>query len=646
MLQKIKNRIKYLLSPFLKLKWGEEKGLLVSGTAILIGLSALLLIAGGVGAYVYFNWGDIMEYLLVTVLQILLSISSWALNMSGKIFEMVASSDLLKSSITKDQMVVHGWRIVRDFSNMFIVLGFVVVGIATILRYRDYEAQKTLPLLILVALLINFSTVFCGLIIDSCNITMDYFISKSGPSGIVEPYLAAASYQPFLDQMKAAKDKNPDAFIQSAVTLVAFNGVSAIVFFLFAILFLLRHVALMCLVILSPLGFLCYIFPATKPIFKKWWDQFLQWSIIGIPAAFFIYLGGHLIFQTMLTGTPTGLTGSLGWLVPTAFLLFGYTLCFQSGAIGAGAAIGLATGAAGMAWGATKWAGGKAVGATKWAGSKGVEGLRGTKTGAAIEGRIQRLGETLRITSPGAAQAAKRKGVGEAKKRMGLLSQDERDKVITRPALSRRGQTDRVAALELTAEKGKLTNAHMAHIKTAQEFGLDTEVIKKARPDWAPEIESKKFNELKGRGLSDLQARAQIIREDVEKITPSDFRKNVQTDAYTPAVLAAMSSQQIEGTMGKGGTEKQRHALRNFVSTPRGRAQIHGYGNQFAHGSLERENLARNIRQIRASGRTQPQTRTGTGGGTPPPGGGPTTPTPRPTPQRRPPRTTPGRPTP
>ena len=91
---------------------------------------------------------------------ILLKISDWAITISSDIFTAVASNDILQKSITKNATVVHGWAIVRDFANMFIVLGFVVVGIATILRIREYEAQKTLLPLILVALLINFSLGF------------------------------------------------------------------------------------------------------------------------------------------------------------------------------------------------------------------------------------------------------------------------------------------------------------------------------------------------------------------------------------------------------------------------------------------------------------------------------------------------------
>ncbi|GAI30419.1 unnamed protein product, partial [marine sediment metagenome] len=64
------------------------------------------------------------------------------------------------------------------FVNMLLVLILVYIAIATILRLAGYETKKLLITFIIVALLVNFSPVICGLIVDASNIVMNFFLSE------------------------------------------------------------------------------------------------------------------------------------------------------------------------------------------------------------------------------------------------------------------------------------------------------------------------------------------------------------------------------------------------------------------------------------------------------------------------------------
>lgn len=377
---------------------------------------APLVAIGWIGLTITLAWyfkSAIGKEILYGAGSLVLAISKILFDISSTIFETVGSSALLKKAITQDQTVRDGWAIVRDFANMFIVLGFVVVGIATILRIRTYEAQKTLLPLILVALLVNFSLLICGIIIDATNIAVNYFTTQQGggPSGIVLPL------KPFIDDPAAGNlltsYYNSDDWINYAslsFSLSIYIGISAMIFFIYAVLFLFRYVALMCLVILSPLAFVCYVFPATKPIFNKWWSQFTQWAIIGIPTAFFIYLGGHL-FQSF-ANQPNAV---LAFWVPVTFMLFAYTLIFQTSAIGASSAIGLATGAMGFAWGTTKWTGGKALRGGGSAIDK-ASGGRFSSAGRQISSGVGRAMERLGLKDTGTTATTNTKRVEDRAK--------------------------------------------------------------------------------------------------------------------------------------------------------------------------------------------------------------------------------------
>ena len=97
-------------------------------------------------------------------------------DLAGNIF--LWTLEFIKTiSYTKSPAVNTGWPIVRDLANMIIVLGFVVIGIATALRIREYEAKQLLAKLIVIALLVNFSLLLCGIIIDGTNIVMTSFFN-------------------------------------------------------------------------------------------------------------------------------------------------------------------------------------------------------------------------------------------------------------------------------------------------------------------------------------------------------------------------------------------------------------------------------------------------------------------------------------
>ena len=98
------------------------------------------------------------------------------------------------------------------------------------------------------------------------------------------------------------------------------------------------------LVILSPIAFVSYILPITRRgqsllSWRKWWEQLVAWSIIGIIAGFFLYLGFMIIaiinsnpaYFTCRPGDPKCGSGGLGlmnnvvpYLIPLVLLWVAY----------------------------------------------------------------------------------------------------------------------------------------------------------------------------------------------------------------------------------------------------------------------------------------------------------------------------------
>ncbi|MCK4454341.1 hypothetical protein KAU51_03275 [Candidatus Parcubacteria bacterium] len=342
---------------------------------------------------------EFFSSLIAALFSILIIITSPFLLLSHSLLNWVISPGFVNISFTgPDNLVVQeGWGIVRDFVNMFIILGFVIVALATILRIKEYQAQKLLPLLIGIALLINFTPVICGFFIDISNVAMNYFLTDLT---LDRSFLDTINYQ-----INSISIDNPESALGTGIVFAGFNLIAGTIFLLFAFLFAARYVALWILIILSPLAFFCYVIPAAKGIWSMWWKQFFQWCIIGIPAAFFIYLSNTLIAEMTkgnLTGDPSGDLNAFATLfqytVPLVFLVIGFFVSLQTGAIGADKIISSAK--TGGTY-AGRWAGRKGLAAGKFAGRGAAGWALGTKTGERIRG----WGERQAVAkTPGAAE--------------------------------------------------------------------------------------------------------------------------------------------------------------------------------------------------------------------------------------------------
>ena len=106
---------------------------------------------GNAGDLIGEKIGSIIAGFMLTIPAALLTISSiilgWATDPSG----------FINVPYTSGGVIDIGWPIVRDLANMALVLILVIIGLATALRLSEYEARKTLPRLLIDALLINFT---------------------------------------------------------------------------------------------------------------------------------------------------------------------------------------------------------------------------------------------------------------------------------------------------------------------------------------------------------------------------------------------------------------------------------------------------------------------------------------------------------
>jgi len=382
---------------------------------------------------------------------------------------------------TSSDAVNIGWPIVRDLSNMFIILGLVVIGLATILRFRNYEAQKLLIPLIVAALLINFSLVICGVIIDVSNLAITS-ITKNIGGGLAGYGKNIAKALNFFST--GILEDNFIATMLKASSLMFFNVVSLIIFTLYFSLFLFRVVALYILVILSPLAFVAYVFPFSKKFFSMWWNNFIQWCFIGLPAALFIYIGAKM--SQAIIDKPLNFTGVddlqdiinkiasfLGIaIIPTAFLIVGFLFALKTSAMGAD----IITNRANKAWGGirnyagkgAKALGGKATGMVPVPGTgTSLAGLYTSTRNKVSEG-LEKAG----LITAGANSSRKDKAVSAFSGDLKNAKDDQIIKLAEGTAISEADKDKKAAAIKEAQERGIFNQISADKREAAVKFAI------------------------------------------------------------------------------------------------------------------------------------------------------------------------------
>jgi len=235
-----------------------------------------------------------------------------ALYTSTAVLEMAMNPDWI--TLQGNPLVEYGWQFSVNVASMFLILMLIVIALSIILKIGTFDAKKSLARLIVVALLINFTLLFVGALLDMSNVLQNTFIAGNAdlPSKVIEGLgasgvgmltnliawmvvLAAAFVIPFTGPFaQLAITTGLIVMFPSLITwafqIACFFLISGI-FFTYAVLFAARVFVIQVLAILSPLAFLAYIFPQTKKYADQWFKFLLEWVLLGISLFFFMSLG-------------------------------------------------------------------------------------------------------------------------------------------------------------------------------------------------------------------------------------------------------------------------------------------------------------------------------------------------------------------
>lgn len=166
-----------------------------------------------------------------------------------------------------DGAIRERWQDFLNIANIAFAIAFLVMiySMATSTGLSNYDIKKMLPRLIVVAIAVNLSFYICAAIVDIFNIVGNSIYGIIVPGGDKWAVSDVSTLY------------NIGANIIAIIGVLFIFGISAIVALVVIFVCLcVREIALITLVVISPLAFVCYLLPNTQKWFQRWADYFIR----------------------------------------------------------------------------------------------------------------------------------------------------------------------------------------------------------------------------------------------------------------------------------------------------------------------------------------------------------------------------------
>ncbi len=263
--------------------------------------SRYLILAIFLASFLIGNYADASDSkVLWHLLDALSWVVYWIVTFIGKLIGLIIgifTQAIEYRGFLTEEPVLIGWTIIRDLCNMGFVVILLIIAIASILQIESYGYRNRLFKILIMAVLINFSKMFTGILIDASQYVMLEFavgINSIGGGNFTDILrlntFLSINFSEEIGNIE--ENKNVDlldlfvtvllALVLALVTLVVMTALTLVV--------IIRIVALWILIILSPVAYLLAFSPVGSKYSSQWWQKFSQWAVTGPVMLFFVWL--------------------------------------------------------------------------------------------------------------------------------------------------------------------------------------------------------------------------------------------------------------------------------------------------------------------------------------------------------------------
>lgn len=455
--------------------------------------------AGWVGDGV--SWA--FSWFLVGTLQVwgfLIGVGEWVLNWALDVDSV--------NAVLNSTAISEAWKVVRDFLNILFIVFLLFSAFATIFQVKKYHLKSVMLMVVIMALLVNFSYPIARFVIDTGNVPMYYMLQKafasSGSAAAAEisnQSNVVCQLVPNYGDCKATASELVALGVAQLLAANIFTFMFAITLVIIAILFVIRLAVLGFLIVLSPAGFVLAAFPSMQQYADDWWKQLIKQTFFGPIMVFMLILS--VKFMATLnaealnavhgggTSTSTGFPQTIAkFAIPMVILWSGLIIAQKMGAAGADIVVG---GGRKFMLGALKklsgWNAAKRFGAAYSARRKEAEKRSAaTRLGNWTGSRQDRIAQVVRI--PGKKSKLRNKArqdyqkdlLTEVEKRSKDMNMADMDPNVLKQLADSSNPARRIeraaATLEL-AKQGLATEEQLNALRSPTAFGKDGYVPQK-----------------------------------------------------------------------------------------------------------------------------------------------------------------------
>lgn len=259
---------------------------------------------------------------------------AWLLGVAAILLDNVVFYTIVKMGTYVSSLSAVGvtWRIIRDVGNIMFVFGFLSVGIMTILNVEWFGIKKMLPMLLVGAIFLNFSLFISEAIVDTGNLFATQFyqqINGGNPAGakksiappainnegISNRIMSSLGLQTIYGEIRNSDPDKVKTYMDNSgiigfMSIILFL-IAAFVFFSLAFILIARFVALVFLIIASPIGFAGLAIPGFANLAKQWWKNLYDQTMVAPVLLLMLYVALAVITDAkFLTGFSDCVPGS------------------------------------------------------------------------------------------------------------------------------------------------------------------------------------------------------------------------------------------------------------------------------------------------------------------------------------------------
>ncbi|MFA6547637.1 MAG: hypothetical protein WCT11_01680 [Candidatus Magasanikbacteria bacterium] len=201
-----------------------------------------------------------------------------------------------------------GWVMVRDITNMFFVVILLLVAFGTILGLEQYEWKKMLVKFFLAAVLVNFSRIICGVIIDVGQVVMITFvngIAATAGGNLINAFSMDKIFSLSQNSSSTTITDTKELFI-AAVAAITFSAIILAMMLVFVFMLTARLIVLWILIVLSPFAFVLSVIPQTQKFASQWWSEFGNHVVVGPAVVFFMWLSFAVVGSGQINAEISG----------------------------------------------------------------------------------------------------------------------------------------------------------------------------------------------------------------------------------------------------------------------------------------------------------------------------------------------------